>query len=101
YKNYSVHSEPEITIETNPDDLDETKIKTFKSFPINRFSIGIQSFFDEDLKLMNRAHNSKEALKSVKIAQENGFENITIDLIYGGQTTSYAMWQQNLETALE
>src|SRR5690606_13623231 len=100
YKNYKIDTNPEITIETNPDDLDEVKIKTFKSFPINRFSIGIQSFFDEDLNLMNRAHNSKEAIKSVKVAQENGYENITIDLIYGGQDTSDAMWQQNLETAL-
>ncbi len=101
YKNYSVNSNPEITIETNPDDLTEFKIKEFKSFPFNRFSIGIQSFFDEDLKLMNRAHNSEEAIQSVKIAQENGFENITIDLIYGGQTTSDMMWQKNLEIALD
>lgn len=100
YKNYKVNSNSEITIETNPDDLTEDKIKAFKSFPINRFSIGIQSFFDEDLKLMNRAHNSQEAIKSVKIAQENGFENITIDLIYGGQTTSDEMWQKNLDMAL-
>lgn len=100
YKNYNVKSTSEITIETNPDDLTESKIKDFKSFPINRFSIGIQSFFDEDLKLMNRAHNSAEAVKSVKIAQENGFENITIDLIYGGQTTSDEMWQKNLGIAL-
>lgn len=100
YKNYSVTNQAEITIETNPDDLTESKIKEFRSFPINRFSIGIQSFFDEDLKLMNRAHNSQEAIKSVKIAQENGFENITIDLIYGSQTTSDEMWRKNLEIAL-
>ncbi|SMC60105.1 radical SAM family heme chaperone HemW [Moheibacter sediminis] len=100
YKNYNVKSHSEITIETNPDDLTEPKIKEFKSLPINRFSIGIQSFFDEDLKLMNRAHNSNEAIKSVKIAQEHGFKNITIDLIYGGQTTSDDMWQKNLEIAL-
>lgn len=100
YKNFNVNSDSEITIETNPDDLTHSKIKEFKSFPINRFSIGIQSFFDEDLKLMNRAHNADEAIKSVKIAQDNGFENITIDLIYGGQTTSDEMWKTNLETAL-
>lgn len=101
YKNYSVENNAEITIETNPDDLTKEKIKELKLFPINRFSIGIQSFFDEDLKLMNRAHNSQEAIKSVKIAQDSGFENITIDLIYGGQTTTDHMWQKNLETALE
>lgn len=101
YKNYNVEANAETTIETNPDDLTQLKIKEFKSFPINRFSIGIQSFFDEDLKLMNRAHNSEEAIKSVRTAQENGFENITIDLIYGGQTTSDEMWQKNLEIALD
>lgn len=101
YKNYSVENNAEITIETNPDDLTKEKLKELKLLPINRFSIGIQSFYDEDLKLMNRAHNSQEAIKSVKIAQDSGFENITIDLIYGGQTTTDYMWQKNLETALE
>ena len=101
YANYSVSENPEITLEANPDDLTFEKIKELKSTPINRFSIGIQSFFDEDLKLMNRAHNSSEAIESVKNAQNLGFENITIDLIYGGQTTSDAMWQKNLETALD
>ncbi len=100
YKNYSLEARPEITLEANPDDLTEAKIKEFRSTPVNRFSIGIQSFFDEDLQLMNRAHNSAEAISSVKFAQDNGFENITIDLIYGGQITSDEMWQKNLETAL-
>src|SRR5690606_8343205 len=87
--------------EVNPDDLTFAKLKALKSTPVNRLSIGIQSFFDEDLKLMNRAHNSEEAVNSIRTAQDSGFENITIDLIYGGQTTSDKIWQKNLETALE
>lgn len=101
YKNHNIIAHPEITIETNPDDLTGSKIKELRSFPINRFSIGIQSFFDEDLKLMNRAHNSEEAIQSVKIVRDHGFQNITVDLIYGGQSTSDEMWNKNLETAME
>ncbi len=98
---YAVISHPEITLEANPDDLTFAKLKELKSTYTNRLSIGIQSFFDEDLKLMNRAHNTEEAIRSIKTAQDLGFENITIDLIYGGQTTTDEIWQQNLETALE
>jgi len=99
--NYSVISKPEITLEANPDDLNSIKLNELKSSAINRLSIGIQSFFDEDLKLMNRAHNANEAMNSIKTAQDAGFENITIDLIYGGQTTSDENWKKNLEIALE
>lgn len=101
FKNYSVISNPEVTLEANPDDLTYEKIKELKSTPINRFSIGIQSFFDEDLRLMNRAHNAEEAINSVKLAQEFGFENITIDLIYGSPSTTDEIWRKNLEIALE
>lgn len=101
YTNYKVASDPEVTLEANPDDLDREKIGELKSTPVNRFSIGVQSFFDEDLRLMNRAHNSKEAIQSVKVAQDSGFENITIDLIYGGQSTTDEMWEKNLKTALD
>lgn len=101
YENYPVISLPEVTLETNPDDLNFEKIKELKSTPVNRFSIGVQSFFDEDLRLMNRAHNSMEAIDSVKMVQDFGFENITIDLIYGSPGTSDEMWKKNLETALE
>lgn len=100
YKHYSVSSQPEITLETNPDDLMLEKITALKSTPINRFSIGIQSFFDEDLRLMNRAHNAADALNSVRFAQDQGYDNITIDLIYGSPTTTDEMWQKNLETAM-
>ncbi|NLN33938.1 MAG: radical SAM family heme chaperone HemW [Flavobacteriaceae bacterium] len=101
FKNYSVISNPEVTLEANPDDLTLDKIKELKSTPINRFSIGIQSFFDEDLRLMNRAHNANEAIFSVKSAQDFGFENITIDLIYGSPSTTDEIWRKNLEIALE
>lgn len=101
HKHFSVVFSPEVTLEANPDDLTQEKIAQFKSTSINRFSIGVQSFFDEDLRLMNRAHNAKEAVKSIKMVQDYGFENITIDLIYGGQTTTDEMWQKNLEIAID
>jgi len=100
YSVFKISENPEITIEANPDDLTAEKIEILKSSPVNRLSIGIQSFFDEDLKFMNRAHDSKQSVNSVKSAQDAGFENITIDLIYGSQTTTDEMWKKNLETAL-
>ncbi|HCC93519.1 MAG TPA: coproporphyrinogen III oxidase [Flavobacteriaceae bacterium] len=101
YKNYSTKNLKEITLEANPDDLNKEKLNFLKSTPINRFSIGVQSFFEEDLKLMNRAHNAQEAETSIKLAQDFGFENITIDLIYGSTTTTNEVWKQNLQKAIE
>ena len=92
----------EFTLEANPDDLDEQKInelKDLRQFGLNRFSVGVQSFFDEDLKYMNRAHNSGEALASIKRVQDAGFENITLDLIYGTPTMNDENWKKNLEIA--
>lgn len=100
-KYFKISADAEITLEANPDDLTSKKIKELKDTPINRLSIGIQSFFDEDLKLMNRAHNSKEALSAVKASQDKGFENITIDLIYGIPTLTNEKWKQNLRTAFD
>lgn len=91
---------PEVTLEANPDDLSKEKIKVFKNTIINRFSIGVQSFFEEDLKFMNRAHNAQEAEICIKNVQEAGFENLTIDLIYGSPTTSDLNWQKNIEKTL-
>ncbi len=99
-KNYTTSSLKEITLEANPDDLSKEKLEFLKSTPINRFSIGVQSFFEEDLKLMNRAHNAQEAETSIKLAQDFGFDNITIDLIYGSTTTTNDMWLKNLEKAI-
>jgi oxygen-independent coproporphyrinogen-3 oxidase len=100
-KNFIINSDAEITLEANPDDLTSKKIKDLKGTPINRLSIGIQSFYDEDLKLLNRAHNSKEALSAVKASQDKGFENITIDLIYGIPTLSNEKWKNNLRSAFD
>lgn len=91
----------EITLEANPDDLKKDFLQDLKISPINRLSIGIQSFFEDDLKLMNRAHNSIEAETSIKIAQDFGFDNINIDLIYGIPTSSFEQWQKNLDKAIE
>jgi len=100
YQHFEIVENPEITLEANPDDLSHEKISILKSTPINRLSIGVQSFFDEDLRLMHRAHNEIEALRSIQTAQDAGFDNITIDLIYGSPTTTREMWQKNLEKAL-
>lgn len=99
YSRFDISNDAEITLEANPDDLTIKKIKELKTSPINRFSIGIQSFFDEDLKLMNRAHNTQEALTAVKASQDMGFENITIDLIYGIPTLTNENWKYNLQQA--
>ena len=99
---YDLSALQEFTIETNPDDLTSSKIaelSTLKAMGLNRFSIGIQSFHDEDLQYMNRAHNSSEAQTAVKKVQDAGFDKITIDLIYGTPTMSDERWLQNLETA--
>ena len=99
YSNYTVKNEVEITLEANPDDLSEEKLKQIAKTPINRLSIGVQSFFEEDLQLMNRAHNSKEAVACLKIAK-NYFNNISIDLIYGIPGLSDQRWIENLEKAI-
>jgi oxygen-independent coproporphyrinogen-3 oxidase len=91
----------EITLEANPDDLDQQKVNVFRNTPVNRFSIGIQSFFDEDLAWMNRVHRANEAEASVKRAQDAGFENITADLIYGYPLLSDEKWQHNLHKIFE
>lgn len=90
----------EITLEANPDNLTPEYIKALISTPINRLSIGIQSFHDKDLQYMNRAHNAREADYAVKAAQDKGFENISIDLIYGTPTMSDKEWTENIEKAL-
>ena len=99
YKNYSVAENPEITLEANPDDLSEDYLIALTKIGINRLSIGIQSFFEDDLKLMNRAHNSEEAKASLELATQY-FDNISIDLIYGMPEMSNEKWLQNIETAL-
>ena len=99
YNNYQVIANPEITLEANPDDLTDNKITALAKTDINRLSIGVQSFFDDDLQFMNRAHTSKEALKSLKTATKY-FDNITIDLIYGTPNLSFEKWKKNLQLLL-
>jgi oxygen-independent coproporphyrinogen-3 oxidase len=99
YKNFAVVENPEITLEANPDDLSEEKIIELSNSPINRLSIGIQSFFEKDLKLMNRAHNSKEAKKCLEFATQY-FANISVDLIYGIPDCTNQEWRENIQTAL-
>jgi len=96
---FSIDKDAEITLEANPDDLSKEKLKELAQTPVNRLSIGIQSFSDEDLKFLNRIHNSSDAIRSVKEAQESGFQNITIDLIYGIQTLTNEQWEKNIQTA--
>ncbi|ALJ05955.1 coproporphyrinogen III oxidase [Pseudalgibacter alginicilyticus] len=98
YKYYKVSENPEITLEANPDDLSENKMIQLSKSPINRLSIGIQSFFEDDLKSMNRAHNAEEAINCLSFATRF-FDNITIDLIYGIPNMSLEKWQENLEKA--
>lgn len=99
YAHYRVSENPEITLEANPDDLNNKKIKELADSPINRLSIGIQSFFEIDLRMMNRAHNATEAENCIREASKY-FDNISIDLIYGIPQMSNERWLQNIEKAL-
>jgi oxygen-independent coproporphyrinogen III oxidase len=99
YDNYSIIENTEITLEANPDDLSENLIIELSKTKINRLSIGIQSFFEDDLKLMNRAHNAEEAKKCLDIATLY-FDNISLDLIYGIPGMTNEIWKKNIEIAL-
>ncbi|AZB01449.1 radical SAM family heme chaperone HemW [Chryseobacterium joostei] len=97
---FSFEKDIEITLEANPDDLDKAFLKQLSGTPVNRLSIGTQSFFEEDLKLMNRAHTASEAEGSIKRAQDFGFENLSIDLIYGSPTSNLEIWKENLNKTI-
>ena len=99
FANYQVSENPEITLEANPDDLSEERIVELSKTRVNRLSIGIQSFFDSDLTLMNRAHNANEAESCIEVASQY-FENISIDLIYGIPEMSDKRWKLNIEKVL-
>ncbi len=100
-ENFVVDAEAEITLESNPDDLTPEVLKMLRSSGVNRLSIGIQSFREKDLLLMNRAHNATQALQCVNDAQSAGFRNITIDLMYGLPELSPEDWADNMKTAFE
>lgn len=101
YYLFKIDADAEITLEANPDDITEEKLYAWKKIGINRLSIGVQSFFDDDLQWMNRAHNAQQAYESIELAKNFGFENITIDLIYGTPNLTDEGWLHNLETALQ
>ncbi len=100
-QNYPVEKIKEFTLEANPDDLDKVYLKSLRNTPINRFSIGVQSFRDEDLRYMNRAHSAAQADYAIKAAQDAGFGNLTIDLIYGTPGLTDAAWKMNLSKIKE
>ena len=101
HKTFELANVEEITLEANPDDLTPKKIKALKNTPINRFSIGVQSFQPKDLVYMNRAHNVQQAYDSIKGVQDAGWDNITIDLIYGTPTLSNEQWQENMQKLID
>lgn len=101
YSLFEVSPTAEVTLEANPDDLNQDKIKALWNSPVNRLSIGIQSFSETDLRFMNRAHNAIEARTCIEYAQDAGFENLSIDLIYGTPTTSDEQWARNIEIAMD
>ncbi len=98
---YDVDDAVEITLEANPDDLSPQYIRNLKAAGVNRLSIGIQSFHDDDLQWMNRVHDARQARQCLDHCRAGGIENYSIDLIFGGPTTTDVIWQKNLEYAIE
>ena len=101
HQHFKLETEIEITFEANPDDISEVVLKEWQKFGINRLSIGLQSFNDEELKWMNRAHTASESEASVKLAQDVGFKNISIDLIYGSKFQTLKNWESTLQKAID
>lgn len=100
YENFSISENPEITIEANPGTVDKEKLSEFKLVGINRLSLGVQSFFDDDLKFLGRIHTSKDAIRCVEFAFESGFENVNVDLIFGLPGQDLERWKKNLFTTI-
>ncbi|HMQ60464.1 MAG TPA: radical SAM family heme chaperone HemW [Flavilitoribacter sp.] len=101
FRHFKIEEDAEITLEANPDDLTPEYLMALAQSPVNRLSIGVQSFFEEDLRWMNRAHSGREARACIETAQKAGFDNITVDLIYGSPTTTGERWAANIDTLLE
>ncbi len=97
HNHFSVDENTEVTLEVNPEDVTIDKLKSWKKSTINRLSLGVQSFDDEELKWMKRSHTGAQSINSTKIAQQAGFTNISIDLIYGGPILNYEKWRSTLE----
>jgi oxygen-independent coproporphyrinogen III oxidase len=99
-QNYKVSDDAEITLEANPDDIKFAKLSEWQNAGINRLSIGIQSFIERDLKWMNRAHDAKQAFDCIKLAADAGYNNFSIDLIFGTPGLTDEEWRRNIETAI-
>lgn len=97
FHTFPVGALKEITLEANPDDLDAAYLNALRTTPVNRFSIGVQSFREEDLRYMHRAHSAQQADGAIKRAQDAGFTNLSIDLIYGTPGLTDAAWKDNLD----
>lgn len=100
-QNYKVAANAEITLEANPDDITSDKLNDWKNAGINRLSIGIQSFIERDLKWMNRAHDARQAFDCINLATQAGFDNFSIDLIFGTPGLTDEEWQRNIEAAIK
>jgi oxygen-independent coproporphyrinogen-3 oxidase len=101
YQHFSIEKNAEITLEANPDDLNRENLKIFKNVGINRLSIGIQSFHENHLKYLHRAHTAAHAQGCVKLAQDLDFQNLTIDLIYAIPAAHHQIWENDLQKAIE
>jgi oxygen-independent coproporphyrinogen-3 oxidase len=99
-EHFSLSPAAEITLEANPDDIGVSALRSWRSMGITRLSIGVQSFYDEDLRWMNRAHNAAQSLDAIRSAQDEGFGDLSVDLIYGGPTLADDRWKKNMEQAL-
>ena len=100
YNIYKVKEDAEITLEANPDDLTPEYIHMLRTLPINRISMGIQTFQEETLKLLHRRHTAQQAIEAVKHCRETGFQNISIDLMYGLPGETLETWQEDLQQAI-
>ncbi|MFC1734458.1 radical SAM family heme chaperone HemW, partial [candidate division KSB1 bacterium] len=101
YKYFRIEKEIEVTLEVNPDDINIHMLKALKKIPVNRMSIGIQSFFDEDLQYLSRVHNALQAINSIKLILDEGFNNLSVDLIYGIPSLTDERWLANLDFVLQ
>jgi oxygen-independent coproporphyrinogen-3 oxidase len=98
---FNTSANAEVTLETNPDDIQKSSLYNWKESGINRLSIGIQSFYEEELVWMNRAHSVQQSHQCIELSLEAGFTNITIDLIYGSPLLTNDMWRNNIQTAID
>ncbi|GGF01647.1 coproporphyrinogen III oxidase [Hymenobacter cavernae] len=101
HRHFNVAPQAEITLEANPDDLTPAKLRELAASPVNRLSIGLQSFHEPHLRLMNRAHSATESLTGVRLAQDAGFENISVDLIYGVPAPNHRIWEQDMQQVFD